>query len=46
MDENTKEEEFQKFMEIIYDNLERVLEDRPRFPISNFANGILKDVGE
>ena len=33
-------------MEIIYDNLERVLEDRPRFPITNFANGILKDAGE
>ena len=34
---NSKQKEYEKFEEIIYSNLEEILEKRPQFPVSAFA---------
>ena len=39
------EEHRAHFEDIIYDHLKKVLEDRPRNPLSKFAKAILKDAG-
>ena len=39
------EEHKAHFEDIIYDHLKKVLEDRPRNPLSKFAKAILKDAG-
>ena len=44
MSEEQKAEEYKKFEEIIYSNLDRVLEKRPGFPVTKFAKAILEDV--
>lgn len=38
-------ENFEHFEEIIYDNLLKILEMRPRNPVSKFAKMILDDAG-
>ena len=38
-------ENHEHFEEIIYDNLLKILEDRPRNPVSKFAKMILEEAG-
>ena len=40
-----KQENYDHFNEIIYDNLLAILESRPRLPVSKFAKMILEDAG-
>ena len=37
--------EWAKFEEIIYSQLEKVLEKRPNYPVTAFAKGILEEIG-
>ena len=44
MTEEEKAAEYEKFEKIIYENLEKILEKRPAFPVTKFAKSILLDV--
>ena len=44
MSQAEKDEAYKKFEDIIYSNLEEILEKRPNFPVSRFAKAILEDV--
>ena len=44
MTEEQKREAWQKFEDIIYSNLDRILEKRPAYPVTKFAKAILEDV--
>ena len=37
MTEEEKAAEYEKFEKIIYENLEKILEKRPAFPVTKFA---------
>ena len=37
MTEEEKREAYEKFEKIIYENLEKILEKRPAFPVTKFA---------
>lgn len=45
LSEEEKKEARKKFEEIIYSNLEKILEQRPAYPVTKFAKQILEDVG-
>tara|TARA_B110000305_G_C18879706_1_gene376960 strand:+ start:59 stop:265 length:207 start_codon:yes stop_codon:yes gene_type:complete len=38
-------ENFEHFEEIIYDNLLKILETRPKYPVSKFSKMILEEAG-
>ena len=45
MSDKEIKENFEHFEEIIYDNLLKILETRPKNPVSKFAKMILDDAG-
>ena len=45
MSEADMKENFDHFQEIIFDNLTKILEIRPKNPVSKFAKMILEDAG-
>ena len=45
MSEAEIKENFEHFEEIIYDNLQKILEMRPKNPVSKFTKMILEDAG-
>ena len=45
MSEQEQKDHYDHFEEIIYDNLQRILETRPKNPVSKFAKMILEDAG-
>ena len=45
MSEQEAKEHYDHFEEIIYDNLQRILETRPKNPVSKCAKMILEDAG-
>jgi hypothetical protein len=37
MDDKEKDTQQKEFMKLVYDNLERIIEERPRNPVTEFA---------